>query len=139
MTRHESRETVFSLIFEAEFHKEKTADEIIADAEAARELKTDKYIIETFRGVTENIPEIDDTISAYAENWKITRMSKVSRSILRLAVYEMLFTDLPPKAAINEAVEIAKKYDDKAASGFVNGILNRIAREKGLIKEDTEK
>lgn len=138
MTRHECREAVFSLIFEAEFNREKTADEIIADAVEIRGLKNEKYITETFRGVMANIPEIDETISTYAENWKISRMSKVSRSILRLAVYEMMFTEVPPKAVINEAVEIAKDYDDKAASGFINGILNKIAREKGFIKEVVE-
>ena len=138
MTRHECREAVFSLIFEAEFNREKTADEIIADAVEIRGLKNEKYIIETFRGVMANIPEIDETISTYAENWKISRMSKASRSILRLAVYEMMFTEVPPKAVINEAVEIAKDYDDKAASGFINGILNKIAREKGFIKEVVE-
>lgn len=138
MTRHECREAVFSLIFEAEFNREKTADEIIADAVEIRGLKNEKYITETFRGVMANIPEIDEVISTYAENWKISRMSKVSRSILRLAVYEMMFTEVPPKAVINEAIEIAKDYDDKAASGFINGILNKIAREKGFIKEVVE-
>lgn len=138
MTRHEKREAVFTLIFESEFQKEKTADELIADAAETRELKPDEYIISATRGVLENITEIDETLAAYAENWKISRMSRVSRSILRLAVYEMVYAKVPPKAVINEAVELAKAYDEKAASGFVNGILNRIAREKGLILEAAE-
>ena len=135
MTRHEKREAVFTLIFESEFQKDKTADELIADAVESRDLKPDEYIINTTRGVLAGTDELDGTIAEYAENWKISRMSRVSRSILRLAVYEMMNADVPPKAVINEAVELAKAYDEKAASGFVNGILNKIAREKGLIAE----
>ena len=133
MTRRESREAVFTLLFEAEFNKEKTADEIMASAKEVRDVKINDYIVSTFRGVLENIDGIDELISANADNWKISRMSAVVRSLLRLCVYEMLFGGIPPKAAINEAVELAKKFDDASAPSFVNGILNKIAHKKGLI------
>ena len=71
--------------------------------------------------------------------WKIKRMSKVTLSVLRLAVYELKYTDTPPKAVINEAVEISKEYDDEKASPFVNGILNKVARTEGLIADADNK
>ena len=82
-----------------------------------------------------NIADIDSLISTHAVGWKIKRMSKVTISILRLAVYELKFTDTPPKAVINEAVEIAKEYDDDKAAPFVNGILNKFARSEGYISD----
>lgn len=135
MTRRESREAVFTLLFEADFNKEKTADEIIAYAKEARELKTNDYIIDTFRGACAYREELDGIISESAENWKLYRMSAVVRAILRLCVYEMKYSDVPPKVAINEAVELAKKFDDNAAPAFVNGILNRAARALELITD----
>jgi len=87
-------------------------------------------------GVQEKSAEIDKIISECAENWKISRMAVVDRNILRLATYELLYTpDTPPKVCINEAVELAKKYGDTDSGKFVNGILDRILREKSGHKE----
>ncbi len=138
MTRREAREAVFTLLFESDFNKEKTADEIMAAAKETRELKTNDYIVDTFRGASAYKEEIDEIIKASAQNWKLYRMSPVVRSILRLCIYEMKYTEIPPKAAINEAVELAKKFDDSSAPAFVNGILNRAARSEGLIGTPAE-
>ena len=80
-------------------------------------------------GTLEKLASIDPTIERYAENWSMGRMACVDRNILRLAAYEMLFIDeIPLKVAINEAVELAKRYGEADSSKFVNGILDRIAK-----------
>jgi len=78
-------------------------------------------------GVEANIGKLDETVSKYATNWKLGRMATIDRNILRIATFELLYTvDIPPKVAINEAIEMAKKYGDKDSGKFVNGILDKI-------------
>jgi N utilization substance protein B len=82
-------------------------------------------------GVNDNIKELDETISRHATNWKLGRMATIDRNILRVASFELLYTEeIPPKVAINEAIEIAKKYGDKDSGKFVNGILDKISKEE---------
>ena len=82
------------------------------------------------RGTKSNQAKIDHALSQFAEHWDIERMAVVDRNILRLAVYELLWTaDVPPKVAINEAIEIAKKFGTKESSRFINGLLDRIHKE----------
>ena len=133
MTRHEARAIVFTLIFESFFRGDESAEEIYAYESSARDLSGNGYIRTSFLGAQNNAEEIDALISSFAQNWSIGRMSATAKSILRLALYEMLYTDIPPKASINEAVELAKEYSDTEEASFVNGILNRIAKEKGII------
>mgnify|MGYP002543630187 FL=1 len=131
MTRHEARAIVFTLIFESFFRGDESAEEIYAYESAARGLSGNGYIRTTFLGSQNNAEELDALIASSAQNWSIGRMS--AKAILRLALYEMLYTDIPPKVSINEAVELAKEYSDAEEASFVNGILNRIAKEKGVI------
>ena len=82
-------------------------------------------------GVQERLSAIDEKISAYATNWQLKRMAIIDRNILRLGVWELKYTsDIPPKVAINEAVELAKKYGDLESSKFVNGILDKIHKKE---------
>ena len=82
-------------------------------------------------GVCSNLKEIDEYISRYATNWRLERMAYVDRNILRMGCYELIFcTDIPVKVAINEAVELAKKYSGPEAGKFVNGILDKVRLEK---------
>ena len=86
-------------------------------------------------GVRKNIKAIDDKISDYATNWQLTRMAVIDRNILRMGLFELKYTtDIPPKVAINEAVELAKKYGDLESSKFVNGILDKI-HKKEIVNE----
>ena len=136
MTRREERETVFQMLFESEFHPEEAPSEIYANSLAYDGVKETPYLRDTYFGVMENRSEADRLISENAHKWKIARMAVVSKTIMRLAIYEMMWGGIPPKAAINEAVELAKVYDDDAAPGFINGILNQIARKNGLISDE---
>lgn len=135
MNRRKERETVFQLLFETEFHRDITPSAVYLNAAAAREIEETAYIHDTYFGVMENMEEADELISRFSRRWKLSRMAVVTRNLLRLAVYEMLHGGVPPKAAINEALEIAKIYDDDAAPAFMNGILNQIARDRGLIAD----
>jgi transcription antitermination factor NusB len=82
-------------------------------------------------GVRKNLKDIDGKISEYATNWQLTRMAIIDRNILRMGLFELKYTtDIPPKVAINEAVELAKKYGDLESSKFVNGILDKIHKKE---------
>jgi N utilization substance protein B len=84
-------------------------------------------------GVVENLPEIDGIIREYADRWPLERMPVVDRNLLRIALFELLFDDdAPPGVAINEAVELAKILSTEDSGRFINGILGRVARERGL-------
>ena len=88
-----------------------------------------EYTEKLVKGAREKLESIDKTIERFAEHWAIGRMAYVDRNILRLSAYEMLFLeDIPIKVAINEAVELAKRYGESDSSKFVNGILDRIAK-----------
>ena len=88
-----------------------------------------QYAERIVRGTIEKLEWIDQTIEKFTEHWEIKRMAYVDRNILRLATYEMMFIDeIPVKVAINEAVELAKRYGEADSSKFVNGILDKIAK-----------
>lgn len=81
-------------------------------------------------GTLENRESIDNLISAYSANWKINRISKIDKQILRMSIYELLYLhDVPKSVVINEAIEIAKKYGSEESSSFINGILDRIKND----------
>jgi N utilization substance protein B len=130
MTRREAREELFKLVYEKVLRSE-TAEEIYNSEAVERDLK-DKYIKECFFGIFENEEEIDALISENARGWKISRLSKINLAIIRISVYEMLYANIPVSISINEAVELSKKYGEDSAPSFVNGILNTIAKQKGL-------
>lgn len=82
-------------------------------------------------GTIQNKPEIDKLITRYAANWTILRMATIDRNIIRMAVFELLYTpEVPPKVCINEAVDLAKKFGDMDSGKFVNGVLDRINKEQ---------
>ena len=127
MGRSEIREHIFRMLFGREFH---TQEELLEQGRLYMELlKTDEaYIQEKCRKVEELIPEIDALINEQTTGWKTGRMNKADLTILRLAVYEMKWDeDIPVKVAINEAVELAKKYSSDEGPSFINGVLAKIA------------
>ena len=135
MNRRKARELAFALIYELGVQTDKTADEIITDTAREQEFSPDDYIKSVVSGVEKEKDAIDALISEKAVGWKLERISGVSLAIMRLASYEMMnVEDVPFNVAINEAVELAKKYDHEKAPRFINGILNSIAEEKRLKK-----
>lgn len=93
----------------------------------------DEFAVNLFIGIAESIDAIDSVITSSSDNWRIDRMSRVDRNILRMGVHELLGseeTGTPPRVAINEAVELAKRFGTAESASFVNGILDRVARDK---------
>lgn len=130
MTRREAREVIFELLFESEFRKDETAEEIFYSSVENREIEEDELVKRAYFAIAAKCDEIDARIGEHANGWKTYRLTNVSRSVLRLAVYEMLFEDsIPYNVSINEAVEIAKKYDEEKARPFINGVLNSVKNE----------
>jgi N utilization substance protein B len=127
MSRREIREHIFQILFRIEFHQEEDLPEqlLYENAEAGEEDAA--YIQQKIQAVAEKKEEIDEMINAIARGWKTTRMGKVDLTLIRLGVYEMKFDDeIPTGVAINEAVELAKKYGTDGSSSFVNGILAKL-------------
>lgn len=132
MNRHEAREAALELVFEKSFKLDEDASKLYEIAMSEREIEDDEYARRVLSGVYENLEKIDALISEAAKGWKLDRMSKVSLSVMRLCVYELLFEeDIPSSVSLNEAVELAKKFDDDDAPAFVNGVLNNIAKKLG--------
>ena len=145
MTRSNAREIVAHLIFEMNFttdsaeqivdaamepeYYESLAQETEIYAERPNQ-KQMEYIRAVVSGIQEKQEELDGYISKYAINWSVSRISKVARAILHVAMYESLYVeDVPVSAAINEAVELSRKYEDEDVVAFVNGILGSFAKE----------
>lgn len=128
MNRSEMREQAFILLYEKEFFKDKPCEEIEeVFAENISELS--EYAKETFENVCERREELDEIISSYLSGWKIGRLPKVNASILRLAIYEIKYAEsVPSGVAVNEAVELAKKYSGTDDYTFINGILGSYLR-----------
>lgn len=130
MTRSEAREQAFILIFEKSFNADVSLNELYELTLESEIAKKDAFTETLAFGVCEKQTEIDEIIEKYSVGWKTVRMSKVALAVLRLAVYELVFTDVPVGAAINEAVELSKKYASKEDCTFVNGILGTVAKEE---------
>jgi N utilization substance protein B len=91
--------------------------------------KRDQFLEQLVRGTVDKITDIDDRITRHAEHWRLERMPAVDRNILRLAVYEMLYTDTPPPVLIDEAIELARRFSGRESVNFVNGVLDAVRRE----------
>ena len=130
LNRREARVAVFELLFETEFKLDEAKEAIFELSTDNREVEENEYVRTTYFGVCEHVAELDELIGRHARGWKTNRISKVSRSILRLATYEMLYlADIPASVSINEGVELCKQFDEEKAKGFVNGVLNAIKDE----------
>ncbi len=129
--RRAAREAVLSLLFETEYHEDEAPEAIYLRAAEARGIDTtDRYIRKEYYGIMDHLATIDALLSRHAKGWRTDRLSRVSRAVLRLGTYEVVYADkIPAPIAINEAVELAKKFDDPKARAFINGVLNAVKDE----------
>jgi N utilization substance protein B len=132
MNRRKAREYALQALFQREFTGSRQnlfPDEGPAPSQGEKK-ETEQFAEALVRGTIDNLEEIDRVIKEAAEHWEMERMAAVDRNILRFAVYEILYrNDIPPAVTINEALEIAKKYSSIEAVPFINGLLDRIAKE----------
>jgi N utilization substance protein B len=125
LSRRAARERILKLLFQRDF-RSVSLTELLEEQPA-----DDPYVREVIGGLEEKLSEIDRIIAQRAEGWRLERLHSVDRNILRLAVYELCYReDIPPQVAINEAVELAKKYGGEHSPAFINGILDRIWKER---------
>jgi len=132
MARKTAREVSMKLLYEWAMGGQDNPDQTIHEMldEESLDVKDKEYIYGVVLGVQTHIDEIDQIIQKYAIGWKIGRMARVDLSILRLALYEMLYRDdIPKSVSVNEAVELAKKYSNPESGAFVNGILGNFLRQ----------
>ncbi len=131
MSRREIREQIFNMLFRVEFYaQEDLTEQYELFAEDLPEIRPAdlEYIENKIKKIEEVLEDIDTAVNAVAEKWKTSRMGKVELTVIRLAVYEMRYEeDIPVSVAINEAVELAKKFGGDESSRFVNGILAKLA------------
>ncbi len=135
MGRHEQREQLFKLLFRVEFNSPDEMPEQVKLFFQDDEIQYTEVAMESiqskFAGIQEKLSEIDGMLNEKAEGWNVTRMGKVELTVLRIAVYEMLFDeDIPDTVAINEAIEIAKKYGQAASGSFVNAVLAKFVKKQ---------
>ena len=131
MTRREIREQVFKMLFRVEFYNQEEMSEQIAlceDDACSWKEKDKTYIFEKVEKISEKIEEIDAKINEVSEGWKTGRMGKVDLTLIRLAVYEMKYGETPIGVAINEAVELAKRFSSDEAPAFINGVLGKVIK-----------
>lgn len=132
MTRRQAREQAFIIIFEKSFQDDLTVEEIIDNAVEAGVLEKESFSESLSKTVYENLEAVDKLIDENLVGWRKDRISKVSASILRLAISEILyFTDIPNKVSVNEAVELAKTYAPTDDAGFINGVLSSVLKKIG--------
>lgn len=131
--KRQSRELALQVLFQTEFAPPVPYQDFLELFETSTPKQVVDYADILIRGVQAQKSAIDQQIQGASEHWKLDRMSRVDRNILRLAVFEMahLVPNLKPSIAINEAVDIAKKYGTTESGGFVNGLLDQVRRQNG--------
>ena len=126
------RRNAFFLLFQMDFSEatemEQVKELFFKEKEEPVEEEEKAFILSEVEGVHEHMEEIDAVLAGAAKGWDVERMNKVDLAILRLAVYEMKFGEVPVGVAINEAVELAKKFSSDEAPAFINGVLGKVSR-----------
>jgi len=135
-SRHLQRSIALQSLYEWDFYdKKKNLEEIVERniKEFGFDLEDSSFVWELVVGVVKNLKEIDNLISKTAPHWPLNQMPIVDRNVLRIGVYELVFGDkkaVPPKVAINEAIELAKGFSGESSGKFVNGVLGTIYRSQ---------
>ena len=133
MDRSLAREIAMKMLYAASLGGEESMSEVLEQSEQADTLSdSDKTFLENWTyGVRARQQELDEIVAQYAQGWALNRLAKVDLTILRMAVYEMLYMpEIPVGATVNEAVELAKRFGEEKSPGFINGILGSVARAR---------
>ncbi|MFX3633594.1 MAG: transcription antitermination factor NusB [Candidatus Pristimantibacillus sp.] len=150
MKRRLAREIAVSSLYQMEMNEVSAAeavDMLMEEARSENEIGaefienefTDQYVRDLVNGVVERKAAIDDMLQHFLTGWQVDRLSRVDRQVLRLACYEMVFRDdVPPKASINEAIELAKHFGTEESGKFVNGVLGKLMLDLGELKPNPE-
>ena len=132
--RSQAREVAFQVLCQDDLNPK--SNPAVADAMLRSRLNSEdlfEFARELVAGARRNRAELDKSVEQIAENWSLDRMATTDRNVLRLGAYEILYTDTPHRVAINEAVELAKRYGTAQSGQFVNGILDRLMHQQSTI------
>ncbi len=128
--RSELREIIMKVIYQT-YILDKTKNEYNIDDLIKEQLEIEnEYVNTCVEGIIKNQKEINKLANKYMNNWTIDRLNKVDKAILSLAIYELMYTDTPSVVAINEAIELSKKYSEEAVTKMINGVLDKIYHEE---------
>ena len=130
MTRHEQRYKIMTILYQAFLYKNNTINYDINDIINEQLEEKNKFIESIVFGVLDNIEKIDELANSFLENWNISRLGYTDQAILRMGIYEILKTDTPDIACINEAIELSKEYSDDKVSKMINGVLDKVYHSK---------
>ncbi|MBI3313096.1 MAG: transcription antitermination factor NusB [Candidatus Omnitrophica bacterium] len=137
--RTQARECAIQILYQREMN-DSPLDEILVsfwEQHPGFLDETKDFTRQLVMGTVEHLPDIDEIITRYTENWGLGRMAVIDRNILRFATYELLYaSDIPPKVTINEAVNIAKKFSQEESGKFVNGVLDKISHSENIKKSN---
>lgn len=132
--RSRAREIVLQILFQDDLNAD--SDDLVRLKFVRGRLKDDpnlvKFANELIEGVRARRDEIDELLDPAADNWRLSRMAVTDRNIMRLGIYEIMFTDTPDPVAVNEAIELAKRYGTNNSAQFVNGVLDRLIKSKSI-------
>lgn len=132
LRRSRAREVVLQILYEDDLNPDRNL--AVADEFLRGRLNHDVELVafagELLAGVRRNRGELNAVLEERAQNWSLSRMAVTDRNVLRLAAYEMLYTETPNRVVINEAIELARRYGSKQSSQFVNGVLDRLLRDQ---------
>ena len=141
MTRTETRQIAFELLYSLEIQKTEASEQeeqinLFLEGQEIKDEKVREYILDMVNGISENKEKIESLISKnLKEKWDITRISKINVTLLKLAIYEIIYKKLPYKVVVNEVVELAKKYGDDSSSSFINGVLANVIKQCNIEEE----
>jgi N utilization substance protein B len=134
-SRHRARERALQILFQWDARKGAIEDAIASfydtlySEQSATRPEQDDFVEKLAKGVAASVTDIDSRIARHAEHWRIERMPAVDRNVLRLAIYEMMALDTPPPVAIDEAIELARRYSGEESVHFINGVLDAARRD----------
>lgn len=130
MNRSELREIIIKILYQVYIYKEKNIDFSVNDLIKEQLDRKNEFVENSINGVIENQDKISSVANKYMKDWNIDRISKVDKAILSLAIYELLYTETPDVVAINEAIELSKKYSDEKVTKLINGTLDTIMHKE---------
>jgi len=128
--RSRAREVALQILFEDDVNPRETVEELTSFVKARiKTSEMEEFCLSLILGVRRNQTEIDALLNDTANNWTVNRMASTDRNVLRLGVFEILYADTPYKVAINEAVDLAKRFGNEKSANFVNGILDKLKKK----------
>lgn len=130
MTRHELRYKAMTILYQAFLYDNNSISYDINSIIQEQVEESNKFVDKLVNGVLSNIKEIDEIANKYLEDWNISRLGFTDQAILRIAIYEILWTDTPDITCIDEAVELAKEYSDEKVCKMINGVLDKVYHSK---------